>query len=115
MLRKSTFKKGGEIVKYKDKDGVVIIDPGMVNISKKFFDSIKDKNSELIQIKLDTLNFADNMDEMVKLLDYKIIVVNIADDGVPDGVVIVDGVIPDDIIDKKNFCDEFLKFVLSKI
>ena len=51
------------------------------------------------------------MDEMVELLDYKIIVVNIADDGVP---VIVDGVVPDDIIDKKNFCDEFVKFVCSK-
>ena len=52
------------------------------------------------------------MDEMVKLLDYKIIVVNIADDGVD---IIVDGVVTDEIIDKKNFYDEFVKFVLSKI
>jgi hypothetical protein len=52
------------------------------------------------------------MDEMVELLDYKIIVVNIADDGVD---IIVDGVVPDDIIDKKNFYDEFVKFVLEKI
>ncbi len=53
---------------------------------------------------MDTLNFADNMDEMVELLDYKIIVVNIADDGVD---IIVDGVIPDDIIDKKIFMMNF--------
>jgi len=104
------------VVKYKDKDGVVITDPGMVNISKKFFGSIKDKNSELIQIKLDTLNFGINMDEMVKLLDYKIIVVNIADDGVDIVVdIVVDGVVPDEIIDKKRFYDEFVKFVLEKI
>ena len=57
------------------------------------------------------------MDEMVKLLDYKIIIVNIADDGVDiivDGVV-TDGVVPDEIIDKKRFYDEFVKFVLEKI
>ena len=56
------------------------------------------------------------MDEMVKLLDYKIIVVNIADDGVDIVVdIVVDGVVPDEIIDKKRFYDEFVKFVLEKI
>ena len=107
------------LVKYKDKDGVVIMDPGMVNVSKKFFGSIQVKNSELIMAKLGMLNFAENMDIMIKLLDYKIAVENIAD-GV-DGIAIVgvvdyvDGVAPDDIIDKKNFYDEFVKIVCQKI
>lgn len=56
---------------------------------------------------------------MIKLLDYKIAVENIADgvDGV-DGIAVVgvvDGVAPDDIIDKKNFYDEFVKIICSKI
>ena len=107
------------LVKYKDKDGVVIMDPGMVNVSKKFFGSIQVKNSELIMAKLGMLNFAENMDIMIKLLDYKIAVENIAD-GV-DGIAVVgvvdyiDGVAPDDIIDKKNFYDEFVKIMCSKI
>ena len=107
------------LVKYKNKDGVVIMDPGMVNVSKKFFGSIQVKNSELIMAKLGMLNFAENMDIMIKLLDYKIAVENIAD-GV-DGIAIVgvvdyvDGVAPDDIIDKKNFYDEFVKIVCQKI
>jgi hypothetical protein len=107
------------LVKYKDKDGVVIMDPGMVNVSKKFFGSIQVKNSELIMAKLGMLNFAENMDIMIKLLDYKIAVENIAD-GV-DGIAVVgvvdyvDGVAPDDIIDKKNFYDEFVKILLNKL
>ena len=107
------------LVKYKDKDGVVIMDPGMVNVSKKFFGSIQVKNSELIMVQLGMLNFAENMDIMLKLLDYKIAVENIAD-GV-DGIAVVgvvdyiDGVAPDDIIDKKNFYDEFVKIMCSKI
>jgi hypothetical protein len=36
-------------VKYKDKDGNVITDPEMSNLASKFFDSIKDKNEELIK------------------------------------------------------------------
>ena len=62
------------------------------------------------------LNFAENMDKMIKLLDYKIAVENIADgvDGVV-GVDYVDGITPDDIIDKKNFYDEFVKIMCSKI
>jgi len=69
--------------------------------------------------KLGMLNFAENMDIMIKLLDYKIAVENIAD-GV-DGIAVVgvvdyvDGVAPDDIIDKKNFYDEFVKIVCRKI
>ena len=104
------------LVKYKNKDGVVIMDPGMINISKKFFGSIQLKNSELIMAKLGMLNFAENMDKMIKLLDYKIAVENIADgvDGVV-GVDYVDGITPDDIIDKKNFYDEFVKIMCSKI
>ena len=111
------------LVKYKNKDGVVIMDPGMVNVSKNFFGSIQVKNSELIMVQLGMLNFAENMDIMLKLLDYKIAVENIADgvDGIVGvvgvvGVVdYVDGVAPDDIIDKKNFYDEFVKIVCQKI
>ena len=35
-------------VKFKDKDGNVITDPEMSNLAEKFFNSIKDKNKELI-------------------------------------------------------------------
>ena len=101
------------LVKYKNKDGVVIMDPGMVNVSKKFFGSIQVKNSELIMVQLGMLNFAENMDIMLKLLDYKIAIENIADSVVIDDYV--DGVVPDDIIDKKNFYDEFVKIMCSKI
>ena len=100
------------LVKYKNKYGVVIMDPGMVNVSKKFFGSIQVKNSELIMAQLGMLNFAENMNIMIKLLDYKIAVENIADGVV---VAVVDGIVPDDIIDKKNFYDEFVKILLNKL
>ena len=35
-------------VKFKDKDGNVITDPEMTNIATKLFQSIKDKNKDLI-------------------------------------------------------------------
>ena len=55
------------------------------------------------------LNFAENMDKMVELLDYKAAVDNCAD-GVDDSVdCVYDGV------DDSKFCDEFVKLVLSKI
>ena len=97
------------LIKYKDKDGVIIMDPGMLNLSKKFFGSIKDKNKELIMSYCTNLNFAENMDKMVELLDYKAAVDNCAD-GVDDSVdCVYDGV------DDSKFCDEFVKLVLSKI
>ena len=97
------------LIKYKDKDGVIIMDPGMLNLSKKFFGSIKDKNKELIMSYCANLNFAENMDKMVELLDYKAAVDNCAD-GVDDSVdSVYDGV------DDSKFCDEFVKLVLSKI
>ena len=97
------------LIKYKDKDGVIIMDPGMLNLSKKFFGSIKDKNKELIMSYCANLNFAENMDKMVELLDYKAAVDNCAD-GVDDSVdCVYDGV------DDSKFCDEFVKLVLSKI
>ena len=52
------------------------------------------------------------MNIMIKLLDYKIAVENIADGVVVSGV---DGIVPDDIIDKKNFYDEFVKILLNKL
>ena len=102
---------GTLLIKYKDKDGVIIMDPGMLNLSKKFFGSIKDKNKELIMSHGTKLNenFLENMDKLVELLDYKTAVDNCAD-GV-DGVDNVDG--EDD--DEDNFFDDFVKFVLDKI
>ena len=87
------------------------MDPGMLNLSKKFFGSIKDKNKELIMSHGTKLNenFLENMDKLVELLDYKTAVDNCAD-GV-DGVDGVDG--EDD--DEDNFFDDFVKFVLDKI
>lgn len=60
-------------VKFKDRDGNVITDPEMSNLATKFFNSIKDKNKELIveygtQLKE---NFGDEVDTIVKIFDYK--------------------------------------------
>ena len=60
-------------VKFKDKDGNIITDPEMTNLATKLFNSIKDKNKELIieygeQLKE---NFGDEIDTIVKIFDYK--------------------------------------------
>ena len=63
-------------VKFKDKDGNVITDPEMANLATKFFNSIKDKNKELIIECSNKLkeNFGDEIDTIVKIFDYKIAV-----------------------------------------
>ena len=60
-------------VKFKDNDGNVITDPDMTNLATKFFNSIKDKNKELIVECSDKLkeNFGDEVDTIVKIFDYK--------------------------------------------
>jgi len=68
-------------VKFKDPTGNVITDPEMSNVATKFFNSIKDKNKELI-IQYGTEmreRFGDELDTIVNLLDYKINVENGAD------------------------------------
>ena len=68
-------------VKFKDKDGNVITDPEMTNLATKFFNSIKDKNKELIVECSDKLkeNFGDEVDTIVKIFDYKASVDNGSD------------------------------------
>mgnify|MGYP000539356318 CR=1 FL=1 len=63
-------------VKFKDTDGNVITDPEMSNLATKFFNSIKDKNKKLIIECSDKLkeNFGDEVDTIVKILDYKMAV-----------------------------------------
>ena len=65
-------------VKFKDPDGNVITDPEMTGLSTKFFNSIKDKNKELVCLCANELKEKlgdDNiMDTMVKIFDYKIAV-----------------------------------------
>jgi hypothetical protein len=62
-------------VKFKDKDGNIITDPEMAGLATKFFNSIKDKNKELICVYANELKekLGDNdiMDTMVKIFDYK--------------------------------------------
>jgi len=60
-------------VKFKDNDGNVITDPEMTNLATKFFNSIKDKNKELILEYGNKLkeNFGDEVDTIVKIFDYK--------------------------------------------
>ena len=60
-------------VKFKDRDGNVITDPEMNNLATKFFNSIKDKNKELILEYGEKLkeNFGDEVDTIVKIFDYK--------------------------------------------
>jgi len=60
-------------VKFKDKDGNVITDPEMNNLATKFFNSIKDKNKDLIVEYGEKLkeNFGDELDTIVKIFDYK--------------------------------------------
>jgi len=62
-------------VKFKDKDGNVITDPEMTTLTKKFFESIKEKNKELIskyanELK-EKLGDENIMDTIVKLFEYK--------------------------------------------
>ena len=62
-------------VKFKDKDGNVITDPEMNGLATKFFNSIKDKNKELVCLYANELKEKigddDIMDIMVKIFDYK--------------------------------------------
>jgi hypothetical protein len=62
-------------VKFKDNDGNVITDPEMTVLARKFFNSIKDKNKELICKSANELKERlgdDNvMDTVVKMFDYK--------------------------------------------
>jgi len=60
-------------VKFKNKDGNIITDPEMNNLATKFFNSIKDKNKELILEYGEQLkeNFGDEVDTIVKIFDYK--------------------------------------------
>jgi hypothetical protein len=65
-------------VKFKDPDGNVITDPEMTGLTLKFFNSIKDKNKELVclyanELK-EKLGHDDIMDTMVKIFDYKMAV-----------------------------------------
>ena len=63
-------------VKFKDKNGNVITDPEMTQLTTKFFNSIKDKNKELIFQYGNELKerFGDEMDTIVEILDYKMAV-----------------------------------------
>jgi hypothetical protein len=62
-------------VKFKDKDGKLITDPEMTQLAMKFFNSIKEKNKELICRSANELKEKlgdDNvMDTVVKMFDYK--------------------------------------------
>ena len=62
-------------VKFKDSDGNIITDPEMTTLAKKFFQSIHEKNNELIRESANELKdrFGDDnvMETIVKLFDYK--------------------------------------------
>ena len=85
-------------VKFKDKDGKVITDPEMTSLATKFFNSIKDKNKELILECSDKLkeNFGDEVDTIVKILDYKSAVDNCSEG------------------EKSEFNDGFVKYMCSQ-
>ena len=72
-------------VKFKDKDGKVITDPEMNTLAVKFFESIKDKNRELIRKYAneakEKLGDDNVMDTVVKLFDYKAAVEKCSDGG----------------------------------
>jgi hypothetical protein len=72
-------------VKFKDKDGSVVTDPEMTSLAVKFFESIKEKNKELIckyanELK-EKLGDDNVMDTVVKLFDYKAAVEKGSDGG----------------------------------
>jgi hypothetical protein len=60
-------------VKFKDSEGNIITDPEMGSVATKLFQSIKDKNKDLIMTYGNELKdrFGDEMDMVVKLLEYK--------------------------------------------
>ena len=92
------------VVKFKDKFGETIIDSGAVILTKLIFDSLRLRNKELIMEYCTCLNnnFADNGEEIVQLLDYRVAVEKCADGnyvGDEDG----------------DFRTDFLGFLLSKI
>ena len=66
---------GKKTFKFKDKDGNVITDPEMNTLAVKFFESINDKNRELIRKYAneakEKLGDDNVMDTVVKLFDYK--------------------------------------------
>ncbi len=69
------------LVKFKDGLGETIIDYGADILTKLIFNSIRDRNKELIIEYCTCLNdnFADNGEEIVKLLDYRVAVEKCAD------------------------------------
>ena len=73
-------------VKFKDKEGNIITDPEMSSVATKLFESIKDRNKALIFSYGTELRerFGDEMDTVVKLLEYKNDVENSADGSKPD-------------------------------
>ena len=91
------------VVKFKNGVGQIIIDYGAVILTKLIFDSLRDRNKELIIEYCTCLNdnFADNGEEIVQLLDYRVAVEKCADGnyvGDEDG----------------DFRTDFLGFLLSK-
>jgi len=62
------------VVKFKDGYGEIIDDTGAVILTKLIFDSVQDRNKEIIMEYCTSLNFADNGAEIVQLLDYKMVV-----------------------------------------
>ena len=92
------------VVKFKDSVGETIVDTGVIILTKLIFDSIRVRNEELIMEYCTCLNgnFADNGDQMVKLLEYRFAVEKCAEGnyvGDEDG----------------DFKKEFIGFLLSKI
>ena len=85
-------------VKFKDKDGNVVTDPEMATIATKLFQSIKDKNKDLIMSYGNELKdkFGDEMGTVIELLGYK--------SGVDDGA---GG-------SKSDFYHDFVKSVCGK-
>ena len=87
-------------VKFKNKEGHVITDPEMMKLAQKFFNSIKERNKDLIcesanELK-EKLGDEDIMDTVVKMFDYRT-AVNRGSDG-----------------EKTEFQLEFVKQICSK-
>ena len=61
-------------VKFKESDGTLINDPEMNRLASKFFQSIKDRNTELIQEygAMLSKDFAENVDKLGELADFKV-------------------------------------------
>jgi hypothetical protein len=90
------------VVRFKDNFGEIIDDYGAVVLTKLIFNSIRNKNKELIMEYCTCLNdnFTDNGEEIVQLLDYRVAVEKCADGNY----------IGDENVDFKT---EFLGFLLS--